>query len=219
LSSFCRNQPPSGGFFLPGENMTSAAHYTPATIIKLSGPLARLFGRTHRYFLDRGTADEAFSALRNTLDGFREAIAALERRGLVYAVFRNRENVGPDRFELGGTREIRIVPVMRGSKRAGLLQTVVGAVLIVAGVFLAATPFGTPLVGAGIGLVAGGVIQMLSPQAKGLKTSAAPENQPSYAFGSARNTTASGNPVPICYGRRRWGGAIISAGIYAEDAT
>lgn len=37
------------------------------------------------------------------------------------------------------------------------------------------------------------------------------------AFGSAKNTTASGNPVPICIGRRRWGGAIISASIYAED--
>nr|WP_288355424.1 tail assembly protein [uncultured Pseudomonas sp.] len=195
--------------------MTSAAHYTPATIIKLSGPLARLFGRTHRYFLDRGTAEEAFSALRNTLDGFREAVAALERRGMVYAVFRNRENVGADKFELSGTREIRIVPVLRGSKRAGILQTVIGAVLIVAGTF-----FGQPLlVQAGIGLAIGGVVQMLSPQAKGLKTSAAPENQPSYAFGSAKNTTASGNPVPMCYGRRRWGGAIISAGVYAEDAT
>lgn len=63
----------------------------------------------------------------------------------------------------------------------------------------------------------GGVIQMLSPQANGLKTSAAPENQPGYAFGSARNTTASGNPVPLCYGERRWGGAIISAAIYSED--
>ncbi|RAU39248.1 tail assembly protein [Pseudomonas sp. RIT411] len=205
--------------------MASAAHYTPATTIKLSGPLARLFGRTHRYFLDRGTAEEAFSALRNTLDGFREAIVALERRGLVYAVFRNRENVGADRFELCGTREIRIVPVLRGSKRAGVLQTVVGAVLIVAGLFVSglsgglAAPIGSAMVSAGIGLVAGGVVQMLSPQAKGLKTSAAPENQPSYAFGSAKNTTASGNPVPICYGRRRWGGAIISAGIYAEDAT
>lgn len=205
--------------------MASAAHYTPATTIKLSGPLARLFGRTHRYFLDRGTAEEAFSALRNTLDGFREAIVALERRGLVYAVFRNRENVGADRFELCGTREIRIVPVLRGSKRSGVLQTVVGAVLIVAGLFVSglsgglAAPIGSAMVSAGIGLVAGGVIQMLSPQAKGLKTSAAPENQPSYAFGSAKNTTASGNPVPICYGRRRWGGAIISAGIYAEDAS
>ena len=43
-------------------------------------------------------------------------------------------------------------------------------------------------------MVLGGVIQMLSPQAGGLKTSAAPENTPGYAFGSAKNTTASGNP-------------------------
>ncbi|KTT57194.1 bacteriophage lambda tail assembly I [Pseudomonas oryzihabitans] len=195
--------------------MASVADFSEATIIKLSGPLARLFGRNHRYFLDRGTAEEAFSALRNTLAGFREAVMALERRGLVYAVFRNRQNIGPDKFELGGTREIRIVPVVRGSKRGGVLQTVIGVVLIAAGIF-----FGQPmLIQAGIALTAGGVIQMLSPQAKGLKTSAAPENQPSYAFGSAKNTTASGNPVPICYGRRRWGGAIISAGIYAEDAS
>ena len=89
--------------------------------------------------------------------------------------------------------------------------------VMVVGVIFSATPFGTPLIGAGIGLVAGGVIQMLSPQAGGLKTSAAPENTPGYAFGSAKNTTASGNPVPLCIGERRWGGAIISAAIYAED--
>ena len=104
---------------------------------------------------------------------------------------------------------------MRGSKRAGVLQTIIGVVLIAASFI----PGFQALLAPGIALVAGGVVQMLSPQAKGLKTSAAPENQPSYAFGSAKNTTASGNPVPICYGRRRWGGAIISAGIYAEDAT
>lgn len=63
----------------------------------------------------------------------------------------------------------------------------------------------------------GGVIQMLSPQARGLSMSGSPENMPSYAFGSAKNTTASGNPVPICIGRRRWGGAIISAPIVAKD--
>lgn len=68
-------------------------------------------------------------------------------------------------------------------------------------------------------MVAGGVVQMLSPQAKGLTQSGSPENLPSYAFGSAKNTTASGNPVPICIGKRRWGGAIISASIYAEDKT
>lgn len=58
---------------------------------------------------------------------------------------------------------------------------------------------------------------MLSPQAAGLSQSGAPENLPSYAFGSAKNTTASGLPVPICIGERRWGGAIISASIVAQD--
>jgi predicted phage tail protein len=71
----------------------------------------------------------------------------------------------------------------------------------------------------GYGLAIGGVIQMLSPQASGLKQSSSPENAPSYAFGSAKNTTASGNPVPICIGERRWGGMIISASISAEDKT
>lgn len=108
------------------------------------------------------------------------------------------------------------MPIIAGAKRAGVLQTVLGIALIVASFFVA--PGSQPaLLASGVASTAGGVIQMLSPQAKGLKTSAAPENQPGYAFGSARNTTASGNPVPLCLGRRRWGGAIISASIYAED--
>nr|GFD29190.1 hypothetical protein [Tanacetum cinerariifolium] len=72
--------------------------------------------------------------------------------------------------------------------------------LVISAVFPASAPYLAP---AGIGLVAGGVIQMLSPQASGLKQSASPDNLPSYAFGSAKNTTASGNPVAICVGERR----------------
>lgn len=186
-------------------------------VIKLSGPLLRRFGRIHRRAIDSGTVKEVFSALKATLPGFEEEVKRLDALGMRFAIFRNGKNVGQEHFERGGTQEIRIVPVVAGSKRGGILQTILGAVLIVAGVFLSATPFGMPLLGAGIGLTAGGVLQMLSPQAKGLSQSAAPENRPSYAFGSANNTTASGNPVPICIGDRRWGGAIISASIYAED--
>ena len=129
-----------------------------------------------------------------------------------FAIFRNRKNVGEDGFSLGGSREIRVVPVIEGSKRAGLLQTILGIALIVASPFTNGATLAP-----GIALAAGGVIQMLSPQASGLKQSSSPENAPSYAFGSAKNTTASGNPVPICIGDRRWGGMIISASIYAED--
>lgn len=201
----------------------TAVHYSPMTDILLSGSLAKKFGRKHRRQLDSGQTWEAFKALKATLPGFGEEIKRLDMLGMRFAVFRNRASANQGDFGLGGTREVRIVPVVSGSKRAGLVQSVLGAVLIAVAYF---NPFGyfsgpavTAMYAAGAANVAGGVIQMLSPQASGLRTSASPDNQPSYAFGSAKNTTASGNPVPICIGERRWGGAIISASIYAEDKT
>ena len=191
----------------------SAIVYSPMTTIKLSGSLAQKFGRLHRRQVASGDTWEVFRALKATIEGFEAEIRRLDRLGLRFAIFRNRKNIGADSFGMGGAREIRIVPVIEGSKRGGILQIVLGVVLI------AASYFGAPTAPAGIALLAGGVIQMLSPQAAGLKQSASPENMPSYAFGSAKNTTASGNPVPICIGERRWGGAIISASVYAEDKT
>ncbi|MBF8775620.1 tail assembly protein [Pseudomonas fulva] len=182
------------------------------TTVYLSGPLIRKFFRKKDYLLDGQNTWEVFRALKATLKGFEQEIKRLEALGMRFAIFRNRKNVGAEEFARCGAKEVRIVPVIQGSKRAGLLQIIIGAVLI------AMTPLtGGATTGPGIALVAGGVIQMLSPQASGLSQSAAPENLPSYAFGSAKNTTASGNPVPICIGERRWGGAIISASIVAQD--
>lgn len=192
----------------------SSISYSPMTIIKLSGSLAQKFGRLHRRQVASGDTWEVFRALKATIDGFEAEIRRLDRLGLRFAIFRNRKNAGQDQFGMGGTKEVRIVPVVEGAKRAGLLQTVLGVILIA----MSTITNGATLA-PGIALTAGGVIQMLSPQAAGLKQSASPENMPSYAFGSAKNTTASGNPVPICIGERRWGGAIISASIYAEDKT
>jgi predicted phage tail protein len=191
------------------------SHHFPLTTIFLSGSLARRFGRVHRRQIDSGQVWEAFRALKATLGGFDQEIKRLDRLGMRFAIFRNRKNESADSFELGGTRELRIVPVVSGSKRAGILQTIIGAVIFVASFYVPGMQgWGHQL---GAALMMGGVMQMLSPQSSGLKQSGAPENLPSYAFGSAKNTTASGNPVPICIGRRRWGGAIISASIYAED--
>lgn len=194
--------------------MNSALSYSPMCTILLSGRLARLFGREHRRQLDTGSTWEAFSALRNTIPGFREEIEKAGRGGQRYAIFRNRKNVAEGEFDLGGTREIRIVPVLQGAKRGGVLQTILGVVMIVASFFI---PGAQALFAPGVAMLAGGVIQMLSPQPKGLKGRQDPANQPSYAFGGPVNTTAMGNPVALGYGRRRIGGAIISAGIYAED--
>ncbi|EJF8536966.1 tail assembly protein, partial [Escherichia coli O62/O68:H12] len=115
---------------------------------------------------------------------------------------------------------IRIVPVIIGSKKAGVLQTILGAVLVAVGVVLnftpwaAASPFFYKL---GAAVMLGGVVQMLSPQPAGLASKQSSDNRASYAFGGVTNTAAQGYPVPLLYGRRRIGGAIISAGIYVED--
>ncbi len=57
-----------------------------------------------------------------------------EDRGLTYAIFQDEKNIGLDDlgFPVKGD-VIRITPVVIGSKKAGLLQTILGAVLVVVG--------------------------------------------------------------------------------------
>ncbi|UPK84383.1 tail assembly protein [Pseudomonas sp. A2] len=193
--------------------MTAAViDYAPKTKIRLGGFLGKKYGKHHHFLLQRGDAKEAAKALDANYPGFARDLADAESQGLRFAVFKNGKNIGDGDLTRGGARELWFVPVVHGSKRAGLLQTIVGIALLIAGPFTGGATYGP-----GVALVAGGVIQMLSPQAAGLSQSGAPENLPSYAFGSAKNTTASGLPVPICIGERRWGGAIISASIVAQD--
>lgn len=192
--------------------MAMATNYGAKTRILLGGSAGKLFGREHIYELSTGDTREAVKAIDVNHPGFTKYLADAKQKGLEFVVFRNRKNIVERELKMGGAQEIRIVPVITGSKRAGLFQTVLGVVLIA----MSSVTNGATLA-PGIALAAGGVIQMLSPQANGLKQSASPENAPSYAFGSAKNTTASGNPVPICIGERRWGGIIISASILAED--
>ncbi|WP_447095959.1 tail assembly protein [Pseudomonas sp. CF10PS3] len=195
----------------------SVIEYTPVINFKLRGAL-RQFGKS--YPLAVRTPAEAVKALCVQIPGFERYISNAKSRGLEFAVFREKRNIGEKELNYNGTGDITIAPVITGSKRAGSLQTIVGGILIAAAYVLSFTPFAAAspfLYSAGAAMSIGGIIQMLSPQAGGLKTSAAPENTPGYAFGSAKNTTASGNPVPLCYGKRRVGGAIISAAIYAED--
>ncbi|MDE9456050.1 tail assembly protein [Xenorhabdus bovienii] len=183
--------------------------------IRLSGVLIPQFGR--EYKLAVSSPIEAIRALSVMIDGFEKFLLTAKERGLTFAVFIGKRNISRDELELSGEGDIRIVPVIIGSKKAGIFQTILGAVMVVAGVFAWATPWGVPLVMSGVSMMLGGVVQMLSPMPGGLARREDPDNKPSYAFGGPVNSIAQGNPVPIGYGKRRIGGAIISAGIYAED--
>lgn len=192
------------------------------TTIRLYGVLGARFGRVHRLAVQ--TSAEAVKALCINLDGLESYLLNAKKNGMTFAVFRGRRNIGADDFKnLAGSTDIRIAPVMEGAKKAGLFQTILGAVMVVAGIVVTGMTFGSAgvigagMVSAGIGMMAGGIYQMLSPQPKGLQGRDDPDNKPSYAFGGSVNTLAMGNPVALLYGEREIGGAIISAGIIAED--
>ncbi|MDW2744820.1 tail assembly protein [Atlantibacter subterraneus] len=190
--------------------------------IRMFGPLGKLFGKTHQRLIR--TTHEAFRALAATLPGFEKYMNSSKARGLTYAIFVDKKNIGEEDLEFPNNgREIHIVPVIMGSKKAGMLQTILGAVLVVVGAIayayggMAVSQMGVSMMGAGIAATAGGVIQLLSPQPGGIASKQDADNKASYAFGGVTNTASQGYPVPIGYGKRRIGGAIISAGIYVED--
>ncbi|EOC1146852.1 tail assembly protein [Cronobacter sakazakii] len=191
--------------------------------VRLYGTLGAKFGRVHRLVI--ASPAEACRALSVILPGFEQYMQTAHLRGLRFAVFRGKKNIGQDELKHNsGEEDIRIAPVIAGSKRAGVLQTILGAVLVVGA--LALGPVGIGAIAGStamsIGLMGGsmmigGVVQMLSPQPGGLASRQDPDNAPSYAFGGPVNTTAMGNPVGLLYGEREIGGAIVSAGIYTND--
>ena len=138
---------------------------------------------------------------------------------MAFAIFRGSdgENIGYRQLDEPAGNVIRIAQVPVGSK-SGVLQVVLGAALIassfIPGLNVAVS---SALFSSGIGLAAGGVVQMLSPQAKLSANSNNGEQSASYNFSGAVNTTAQGGPVPYGFGRMRVGSAVISAGIDAED--
>lgn len=189
------------------------------TRIELSGTLGKMFGKVHHRLIS--TMHEAGIALANTIPGFEKFMISSEERGLTYAIFKNNKNIGLDDLGFPVTGEvIRIVPVVVGSKKSGFLQTILGAVIVAAGAvatFVFDQPWGVNVMMAGGAMMLGGVVQMLSPQPAGLARKESADNKASYAFGGVTNTASQGYPVPLLYGKRRIGGAIISAGIYVED--
>ncbi|MGW8306386.1 MAG: tail assembly protein [Achromobacter pulmonis] len=194
--------------------------------VRLYGRLGAQFGRVHRLAVN--STAEAVRALCVLTPGFEAAMAASAGNGVSYACFMGQRNLRED--ELGhpvGDSDIRIAPMPAGGKRAGLFQTVLGAVLVAAAViysggfgaaFAAQGAVGaTAMIGASMFI--GGVVQMLSPQQRALSAEDRPENGASYNFNGPVNTSAQGNPVPVLYGHMIIGSATISAGIFSEDQT
>lgn len=184
--------------------------------VTLYGPMRKRFGR--KFELAISNTREAIHALSVQVPGFKKYLFDAESNGLRFAVFIGNRNINEEGIDdPAGNDEIRIAPIIQGSKRGGLLQTIVGGALIALSFVPIFAPASSILLNMGVSMALGGVVQMLTRQPTGLGAKDSPENQPSYSMDGAVNTQAQGNPVPLCYGRVIIGGAIISGAIISED--
>lgn len=190
------------------------------TIILL-GELGKRYGRKH--MLDVKSPAEAVRALCANFKDFAAFVSASADRNVGYRVLNKREEVGEDELHNPASQRITIAPVVAGA--GGTVgKILLGAALIAASFLVpglaAVTLFGsttlaTVAFSVGVSLALGGIAQMLAPQPK--FDGPQEEQQPSYVFNGAVNTSAQGQPVPVGYGRMIVGSAVISAGISVED--
>lgn len=188
--------------------------------IKLYGILAKKFGKEFK--LNVENTREAMRALSVQVPGFEHFMLHAHEQGLEFAVFQDKQNISESEIDMStSAKVIKVVPKVKGS--GGVVQTIIGAVLIVVGVLITigtlggGAPLGAALIGAGIGMMVGGVAMMLMPKTETTQDDNQDGNKANKGFGGAVTTVSQGNPVPVLYGQREVGGFIASAGQYPED--
>ncbi|WLF83809.1 tail assembly protein [Moraxella sp. ZY210820] len=185
--------------------------------IKLYGILAKKFGKEFKLAVD--STKEAMRALCVQVQGFEQFMLNAHLQGLRFAVYHDDVNIGENELDMAhSSKVIKVVPVVEGAGGDnGLMQTILGAVLIVVGIVgNIYGGWGTPFIQAGIGLMVGGIAQMMMPKVD-TQDQNQDGNKANKGFGGAVTTVAQGNPVPILYGEREVGGFIASASQRPED--
>lgn len=178
--------------------------------VKLYGHLGKRFGRIHRF--DIRTPAEAIRALRANFKDFAQYLTEHSAPGYRIVTDSGDRAVGQLGDPMGGD-SIKIVPYVAGAGN-GVGQFILGAVLVVVDNYLVHSGYLTNI---GIAMMVGGASQMLFAPPKPPGPNNGPGNMPSYSFNGAANTTAQGNPVPICYGGPIMvGSQVISGGMYAS---
>lgn len=181
--------------------------------VHLHGALAKEFGKI--WNLDICTPHEAVAAIECGRRGFKAAINKLDHAGMVFRVrSKTHDYDNTDvHTSLGGISRIDIIPIVRGAS-AGI-RFVVGAILTVAGYFVALTgnPLGYGLISAGAGLMLGAVTEWLTPTPKKEEYT----DVKSWLVSGPTNTLEQGAVVPVIYGEVLTGGQPISAGIAVAE--
>lgn len=195
--------------------------------IQLGGALGKRFGR--HWHLRASNAAQAI----NLIDANRPGLNAWIRRNAkvydryhVQVTTKNGASWSVDETEYmmkgvgKDVNKIRITPIPkgRGGRTLGYVQVAIGAAMVIVGAFTEVFSAGTSsqLVIAGIGMMMGGLVQILSPQAKNPEVRQA-DNSDSFYFDGPQNTTNQGNPVQLNYGEEILVGSQIASSSITID--
>jgi predicted phage tail protein len=194
------------------------------------GWLAEKFGKVHKFACSR-PADIVPAMDANTGKKFSKLVkegqyAIVKTKDIKHTTEEELLKLG-DNKQLGeneigmtfGESDFHIVPTVEGG--SAWARIIVGVILVIVGVYLTATgnPYGPYITMMGVGLIVGGVIQMLTPTPKipDYSDRESPEERPSHMFKGPVNITEQGGPVALTYGRYIVGSVVISSSLEAED--
>jgi len=172
----------------------------------------RQFGDQFELYAD--TVNEAIRSLVIQIDGLKQFL----RKGY-YKVVANGRTITEREYKsivgVNGDVEVHISPRVAGSGKFG--SFIVGGVLAAVGMI---TGF-TPLVQIGVGLMIGGVAQMLVKQPTFNNDFQGVEDSKSSAFTNLSNMAGQGKQIPRVYGQLRVGSMVVSQGLssYRTDGT
>lgn len=114
--------------------------------------------------------------------------------------------------------ELHFMPAFTAGKKVGIFQIIVGAVLVVGGMFLGIPPqLSMALISAGIGMIAGGIIQLLTPVPKLDTTPEQTNPEASKYISGTGNTTKIGTRIPLTWGTFPVYGHFLSINIQSRD--
>ena len=178
--------------------------------VYLHGELGRKFGREWK--LSARSPSHALRLIEANSKGLLDWIRSKASKYTHYSViceFKDgtRKRLTDEDYLLnqGNLKRLHFAPVTigAGGKNGGIIRAVVGAVMIVAGAY-----FGQGwAVQMGVGLMVGGIAEMLAPKPK--KQDGA-DRRTSHYFNGTEQTESQGAPIQLIYGRCLVQGVPIS---------
>lgn len=209
--------------------------------VVLHGELGQKFGE--EWLLSVSSVSEAINAIQNLTDGkFNKFLLQKEKASVKYRILINNEDFLTEKpldedstiedikntnlvIKINNLKTIDIVPIIEGAG-GGLLNSILGGLLIVVGALLVIfsggtlTYLGVGLIMIGAGLLAAGITALLAkpPTFDDFRTIGGGAKL-SYLFNGPENVTKEGGPIPVGYGKLLVGSQVIGASYVNKDTS